>query len=74
MFVEITVEKGHRIFVTDSTGDASTLCTGAGAGTFWVEPSGLIVFTTEAQRHGVRPLALFSRSGFCQLVEKRIET
>jgi len=34
MFVENSVEKGHSIFVSDSAGDASALCTGAGAGTF----------------------------------------
>jgi len=34
MFVENSVEKGHSILVSDSSRDASTLCTGAGAGTF----------------------------------------
>jgi len=32
MFVENSVEKGHSIFVSDSSGNGSTLCTGAGAG------------------------------------------
>jgi hypothetical protein len=36
MFVENSVEKGHSILVSDSTKDASTLCTGASAGTFVV--------------------------------------
>jgi hypothetical protein len=38
MLVENSVEKGHCIFVSDSPRDASTLCTGAGAGTFRVQP------------------------------------
>jgi 23S rRNA (cytidine1920-2'-O)/16S rRNA (cytidine1409-2'-O)-methyltransferase len=33
------VEKGHSIFVSDSSRDASTLCTEASAGTFVVKPS-----------------------------------
>ena len=37
MSVENSVEKGHSIFVSDSSGDASALCTGAGAGTFVVK-------------------------------------
>jgi len=36
MFVENSVEKGHSIFVSGSSGDASTLCTGAGAATLVV--------------------------------------
>lgn len=32
------MEKGHSTFVSDSVSDASTLCTGASAGTFWVQP------------------------------------
>jgi hypothetical protein len=36
-FVENAVEKPQSIFVSDSPEDASTLCTGAGAGTFVVE-------------------------------------
>ena len=39
MFVENSVEKRHSIFVTDSRGDASTLCTVQGAGTFVVQLS-----------------------------------
>jgi hypothetical protein len=50
-FVEISVEKGDSIFVTDSARNASALCTEAGAGTFWVEPLGTPL-TTEAQRQG----------------------
>jgi 23S rRNA (cytidine1920-2'-O)/16S rRNA (cytidine1409-2'-O)-methyltransferase len=38
MFVENSVEKRHSIFVSDSSGDASTLCTEASAGTFVVKP------------------------------------
>jgi 23S rRNA (cytidine1920-2'-O)/16S rRNA (cytidine1409-2'-O)-methyltransferase len=38
MFVENSVENGHSITVSDSPRDASTLCTGAGAGTFRVQP------------------------------------
>jgi len=37
MSVENSVEKGHSILVSDSTGDASAVCTGAGAGTFAVK-------------------------------------
>jgi hypothetical protein len=37
MFVENLVEKGHSIFVSDSLGDASALCTEASAGTFVVQ-------------------------------------
>jgi hypothetical protein len=37
MFVENLVEKRRGIFVSDSRRDASTLCTGVGAGTFVVE-------------------------------------
>jgi hypothetical protein len=36
MFVENSVEKRQSTFVTDSSTDASTLCTEAGAGTFVV--------------------------------------
>jgi hypothetical protein len=35
-FVDKLVEKGSGIFVSDSSEDASTLCTDAGAGTFGV--------------------------------------
>jgi hypothetical protein len=42
MLVEIPVENRSGIFVTDSARDASALCTGAGAGTFWVVPLGLL--------------------------------
>jgi hypothetical protein len=51
MFVEISVEKGQSFFVTDSSRDASALCTEAGAGTFGVQPLGKSL-TTEAQRRG----------------------
>ena len=37
MFVENSVEKRHSIFVSDSPGDASALCTGAGAGPLVVQ-------------------------------------
>ena len=33
------MEKGHSISVSDSAGDASAFCTGAGAGTFVAEPA-----------------------------------
>jgi nitrogen regulatory protein PII-like uncharacterized protein len=36
ILVENSVEKADRIVVTDSSRDASTLCTGASAGTFVV--------------------------------------
>ena len=36
IFVENSVEKAESIFVSDSLGDASALCTGASAGTFVV--------------------------------------
>jgi hypothetical protein len=42
MFVEIPVENRPGIFVTDSARDALALCTGAGAGTFWVVPLALL--------------------------------
>jgi 23S rRNA (cytidine1920-2'-O)/16S rRNA (cytidine1409-2'-O)-methyltransferase len=37
MSVENSVEKRHSIFVSDSSGNASAICTGAGAGTFVVQ-------------------------------------
>jgi hypothetical protein len=36
--VDNTVEKGDCIFVSDSGREGSTLCTGAGAGTFVLQP------------------------------------
>jgi hypothetical protein len=38
-FAENLVEKERSILLTDSLRNASALCTGQGAGTFWVQPS-----------------------------------